>query len=165
MHRFLSLLFFLSVLSMPGLGLQAWAADPADPGPPPAHHVRLTWEQHFTQANLAHDGHLTLEEAKGGYALVAMHFEEIDADHKGYVTENDVRAWQAMRRAAHRPTKPPEEPLRPRAAFQSGCPDLRTVSATGSQTVTQTAAPASTAAPAPAVAAPAPATDPTAAGE
>ena len=31
----------------------------------------MTWEQHFAQANLARDGHLTLAEAKGGYADVA----------------------------------------------------------------------------------------------
>jgi hypothetical protein len=160
MHRFLSLLFFLPFFSMPVLSSPAWAVDPVDPGPTPAHHARLSWEQHFTQANLAHDGHLTLEEAKGGYALVAKHFEDIDADHKGYVTENDVRAWQVLRRTAHRLTKPPEAQLRPRPAFQSGCPDLRTVSASGSQTVTPTAAPATTSAPAPAIAtAPAPATD------
>jgi hypothetical protein len=167
MHRFLSLLFFLPVLSMPDLSKPVWAADVADSGPAPAHHVRLSWEQRFSQANVAHDGHLTLEEAKGGYALVAQHFEDIDADHKGYVTQNDVRAWQVMRRTAHRLTKLPEDQLRPRPAFQSGCPDLRTVSATGSQTMTPTAAPVpAMAAPDPAITtAPGPATDAPAAGK
>jgi hypothetical protein len=73
------------------------------------HPTRQTWEQHFAQANTAHDGHLTLEEAKGGFGLVAKHFDDIDVDHKGYVTENDIRAWRAMRKAAHRLTQPPAE--------------------------------------------------------
>jgi hypothetical protein len=141
MHRFLSLLLFLSVLSLPILSLPAVAADAPVPDPAQAHHVRLTWEQRFTQANLTHDGHLTLDEAKGGYALVAKHFEDIDVDHKGYVTENDIRAWQAMRKAARRLTKSSEDQLRPRAAFQSGCPDLRTISAPASQIVTPSVAP------------------------
>jgi hypothetical protein len=62
--------------------------------------ARATWEQHFTQADLAHDGHLTLEEAKGGFPLVAKHFDDIDVDHEGYVTTNDIRAWRVMRKAA-----------------------------------------------------------------
>lgn len=75
--------------------------------PKPAGHApRVTWEQHFTRANPAHDGHLTLTEAKEGYPLVAEHFDDIDTDHKGYVTENDIRAWQIMRRAARRLTQP-----------------------------------------------------------
>ena len=48
----------------------------------PAHH-RMTWKQRFTQANLAHDGHLTMQEASGGDPSLARHFTEIDADKKG----------------------------------------------------------------------------------
>src|SRR3978361_1348058 len=103
MRRFLSLLLLsLSVLSAP-----AWAADAPKPDAAPAHAARKTWQQHFAGANLVHDGHLTLEEAQGGYPDVAKHFQDIDADHKGYVTENDIRAWQVMRKAAHRLMKQP----------------------------------------------------------
>jgi hypothetical protein len=150
MHRFLSLLLLLPVLSLPILSSPAWAADSPQADSAPTHHVRLTWEQRFTQANLAHDGHLTLAEAEGGYTLLAKHFADIDVDHKGYVTENDVRTWQTMRRAAHRLAKPQDEQLRPRPAFQSGCPDLRTISATGSQAIAPPSAPP----PAPAAAEP-----------
>jgi hypothetical protein len=124
---------FLSLLILPVMSFPAWAADPpvADA---PAHHARVTWEQHFTQANIAHDGHLTLQEAKDGYPLVAKHFDDIDVDHKEYVTKNDIRAWQIMRKAAHRLARPPEDKLRPRNAFQGGRPDLRSVSAAGSET-------------------------------
>jgi hypothetical protein len=108
---------FLGLLVVPLLILSALAQEPPKPGPP-AHPVRQTWEQHFIQANLAHDGHLTLEEAKGGDRLVAKHFDDIDVDHKGYVTQNDIRAWRIMRKEAHRLSKPREDKLKPRNAFQ-----------------------------------------------
>lgn len=100
--RSLSGLLLLPILIVPAL---------AEEPPKPAQHVpRVTMEQHFTQANLAHDGHLTQDEAKGGYPAVAKHFDEIDVDHKGYLTANDIRAWQVMRRAAHRRTQPLSKP-------------------------------------------------------
>ncbi len=83
------------------------------------------WEQHFNQANTAHDGHLTAEEAKAGYPLVAKHFDDIDVEHKGYVTANDIRAWQIMRKAARRLSRPPEDKLRPRSAVQHDYPEMR----------------------------------------
>jgi hypothetical protein len=111
-----------SRLILPALVLLAWSfsglpVSAAEP-PTPAHHARQSSEQHFTQANVAHDGHLTLDEAKGGYAVVAKHFDDIDADHKGYVTENDIRAWRVMKKAAHRLTRPTEDRLKPRNAMQ-----------------------------------------------
>ena len=96
MNRLLGLLL-LSALSVPAL-----AADPPKVKAPHPHHPRMTWEAHFAQANLAHDGHLSLAEAKGGDTLVARHFDEIDVTHRGYVTEDDVRTWRASRKAAHR---------------------------------------------------------------
>jgi hypothetical protein len=139
MRRFVSFLL-LPALSLPALSSPvwtspAWAADPPKPAAAPAHAARQTWQQHFTQANLAHDGHLTLEEARGGYADVGRHFEDIDADHKGYVTENDIRAWRVMRKAAHRLAKPPEEKLRPRTAVHRADPDFRTIMVSGKQSI------------------------------
>ena len=80
------------------------AAIPPDTGqqPAPARKTRITWEQRFAQANMTHDGHLTLEQAKGGYAAVARHFPEIDLAKKGFVTEDDIRAWHKAQRAARR---------------------------------------------------------------
>jgi hypothetical protein len=46
----------------------------------------------------------------------ARHFCDIDADAKGFVTENDIRAWHAMQKAA-RQNRASEDPLRPRPAF------------------------------------------------
>lgn len=99
------------------------ASDPAQlpsgPGAAAPSAPRRTWERHFDQADIAHDGHLTREEAKGGYAQVAKHFDDIDVDHKGYVTANDIRAWRVMRKAAQRLAKPPPDKLKPQHAFQA----------------------------------------------
>jgi hypothetical protein len=120
----------LTVLSLPARAVEPPAAEA-----PVAHKARQTAEQHFAKANQAHDGHLTLDEAKGGYASIVKHFDEIDIDHKGYVTESDIKTWRAIRKTARRMTEEPDGQLRPRPAFQRGCPDLRSVGASGSQTV------------------------------
>ncbi len=64
-------------------------------------HTRLTMSQHFQQANVTHDGHLTLDQAKTGYKSVARHFSMIDQDKKGYITEDDIRAYYKTQRALH----------------------------------------------------------------
>jgi hypothetical protein len=86
-------------------------------------------EQHLYQANATHNGHLTLEEAKLGFAVVAKHFADIDVDHKGYVTENDIRAWRIMRKAARRLAHPSDDKLKPGHAYQRTRPDARPVTA------------------------------------
>ena len=133
MRRFPSLLL-LPVLIWPVATLPARAADPPKACTTPAHPARQTWQQHFSAANVAHDGHLTQEEAKAGYPDVAKHFDDIDVDHKGYLTENDIRAWRVMRKAAQRLGKPPEDKLRPRSAVQRTYPEVRTITVAGRQT-------------------------------
>jgi hypothetical protein len=101
----------------PTMGAPAPAA--SDPGATARH--RMTWQQHFAQANLAHDGHLTLGEASGGYPTVARHFKEIDADKKGYVTEEDITNWHKLQRAMrHTNQGRTDGDLRPRPAFHEG---------------------------------------------
>ena len=68
----------------------------------PAEHSRLTMDQRFAKANTTHDGHLTLAQAKTGYPSVARHFTEIDTGNQGYVTEDQIRAWQKTHRAQRR---------------------------------------------------------------
>lgn len=63
------------------------------------HH--LTAQQRFEQANVTHDGHLTLDQAKTGYKSIARHFAAIDQDKKGYITEDDIRAYYKTQRALH----------------------------------------------------------------
>jgi hypothetical protein len=62
---------------------------------------------------------------------VAKHFEDIDVEHKGYVTENDIRAWEVMRKAGRRLMKAPEDKLRPRSAVQRTFPDFPTMMIAG----------------------------------
>jgi len=95
--------------------------EPTATAPVTAAHHRMTWKQRFTQANLAHDGHLTLQEAEGGYTSVARHFKEIDADKKGYVTEEDILNWHKLQRAMRHPNgSRADQGLRPRPAMQHG---------------------------------------------
>jgi hypothetical protein len=115
----------LTLLIVPLLTVPAFAEEPAKTD---GHPARMTWEQHFTQADQAHDGHLTLEEAKSGFPLVAKHFDDIDVDRKGYVTTNDIRAWRVMRKAARRLTHPPEDKLKPEHAYQRRPSDQRPAS-------------------------------------
>ncbi|HET6608377.1 MAG TPA: hypothetical protein VFG62_16995 [Rhodopila sp.] len=95
----------------------------ADDAAPPKR-THMSWEQRFTEANTTHDGHLTIDQAKLGYKTVARHFRNIDVDGKGFVTENDIRAWHALQKAA-RHNKGAEDPLRPRPAFNRFMPDQR----------------------------------------
>jgi len=80
--------------------------DPNAPPPmPPAQqqtsHARVPLRVRFENANTTRDGRLTREQAQaGGLRGIARQFAEIDADHKGYVTLQDIRAWQKARRAA-----------------------------------------------------------------
>ena len=69
--------------------------------PPQSTHHRTTWEQRFEKANATHDGHLTMDQARTGYPTLARHFAAIDQDHKGYVTEDDIRAYNKAQRALH----------------------------------------------------------------
>ncbi len=90
----------------------------------PSKRTHMSWEERFTQANTSNDGHLTIEQAKLGYKTVARHFQDIDTDGKGFVTENDIRAWHAMQKAA-RHNQGADDPLRPRPAFNRFAPDQR----------------------------------------
>ncbi|HET6195822.1 MAG TPA: hypothetical protein VFE12_08715 [Acetobacteraceae bacterium] len=64
-------------------------------------HNHLSMTQRFEQANTTRDGHLTLDQAKTGYKSVARHFAAIDQDKKGYITEDDIRAYYKTQRALH----------------------------------------------------------------
>jgi hypothetical protein len=118
----------LAVLAISAFASHALADDA------PAKRTHMSWEARFAEANTAHDGHLTLDEAKAGYKTVARHFHDIDTDGKGYVTENDVRAWHATQKAA-RHAKEPDDLLRPRPALQRVLPDTRTMTTPTSHTM------------------------------
>jgi hypothetical protein len=74
----------------------AGAAAPA-PSTIPRHQ---TMREHFAEANVTHDGRLTLEQAKAGFPAMARLFDTIDRDHKGYMTMDDIHNYYEARRAA-----------------------------------------------------------------
>ena len=79
--------------------------------PTPAPHPRVGMDQKFTSANTTHDGHLTEDQAKTGYPTMARHFAAIDATKKGYITEDDIRAWEkAGRERRHEAQQPAATP-------------------------------------------------------
>ncbi len=48
----------------------------------------------FYAANVTHDGHLTLAQAKAAaFAPIVDHFNDIDVSHRGYITFYDIEAW------------------------------------------------------------------------
>ncbi len=78
------------------------ATAPAAPAPAkraPTHaqhastHTRTTMAQRFAAANTTHDGHLTEAQAKAGLPAVYRHFQDIDTEHKGYVTTADLKTY------------------------------------------------------------------------
>jgi Ca2+-binding EF-hand superfamily protein len=54
------------------------------------------FNERFKEADANGDGKLTLDEAQAKMPMVAKNFNEIDADHKGYVTKQEVA--KAMRK-------------------------------------------------------------------
>jgi hypothetical protein len=61
-------------------------------------------QDRFDAANVTHDGHLTMEQARSKMPSVARDFSAMDTDNKGYVTIEQIRdhakAVRAARRAA-----------------------------------------------------------------
>ncbi|HUN40545.1 MAG TPA: hypothetical protein VMU81_09665 [Acetobacteraceae bacterium] len=56
--------------------------------------------ERFRAANTTGDGHLTLAQAEAAHMpMIVRHFDEIDAQHKGFVTLQDIRAWRQQMRA------------------------------------------------------------------
>ena len=69
--------------------------------PPPGQGGRMSPRDRFAAANVTRDGRLTREQAgQARWMPIARHFDEIDTDHKGYVTMQDIREWSRARRAA-----------------------------------------------------------------
>jgi len=95
----------LALLAMPAYAqttppaaAPAPASAPAPKAAAPVAHPHLTMEQRFANANTTHDGHLTADQAKAGYPTVARHFEAIDVAKKGFITEDDIHAWEKVER-------------------------------------------------------------------
>jgi hypothetical protein len=92
-----------TLFALLALPLLAFTAQAQTTSKEPAH-KHLTMEQRFQAANVTHDGHLTEEQAETGYKSVAKHFAAIDKDKKGYVTEDDIHAYNKTQQALHHET-------------------------------------------------------------
>ncbi len=92
MMRILLPILALAMFTLPALGQSTNTAP---------RHPHQAMEQRFEQANTTHDGHLTLDQAKEGYKSVARHFDAIDKDKKGYVTVDDIGAYNKTQRSLH----------------------------------------------------------------
>ena len=121
MRRYVRVLL-LSALVLP---IGVMASEPPKTEAAPSQHARMNWQQRFAKANTAGDGHLTLEEAKGGFPLVAKHFSNIDVDGKGYVTVKDLQTWYAMRKVARSLRGLPDDVPQPRNAYDRSSPGQR----------------------------------------
>lgn len=106
---------------------------------------RMSWQQHFAQANTTHDGHLTRQQAEQGYPTIARHFAEIDAGKKGFVTVDDINAWHKLHRALrHARHEQSSNGLHARPAMQHGMPaphEINTSTDTNLAPMAQPAAP------------------------
>ncbi len=66
----------------------------ADPDQMQVRHAAGSVEAHFAAANTTHDGHLTLRQAElADWPRVAKHFNEIDTDNKGWITAEQIHAF------------------------------------------------------------------------
>ena len=84
-------------------------AAPAGPGteqtaPVTTAHRRThrTLQERFDEANVTHDGHLTLEQARAKMPAVARDFVAIDTAKNGYVTVDEIKQHAKEARAARR---------------------------------------------------------------
>ncbi len=74
-------------------------------GPPPG--GRMKFGDRFRAANTTNDGRLTQDQARaGGLKGIARHFDQIDTDHKGYVTLQDIVTWRRSLRQMHHAQNP-----------------------------------------------------------
>lgn len=76
----------------------------------PARRPRMTMQNRFEAANTTHDGKLTKAQAEAAHLRrVAQNFDAIDNAKHGYVTMDDIRAYnraQRQARKAERAAKP-----------------------------------------------------------
>lgn len=99
---------------------------PPPPGSPmmaPQSGEKLHGKAKFEAANVTHDGRLTPDQAQAaGWRPVVKHFQEIDADHKGYVTFQDIKVWQHARHVAKAAARGGPAPGGPMSAPPPGAP-------------------------------------------
>ena len=77
-----------------------FAASAAAAQTPAPSHAHRTLAERFDEANTTHDGHLTAEQARAKMPAVSRDFAAIDTGNRGYVTVDDIKAYNREKRAA-----------------------------------------------------------------
>ncbi|MGA0609064.1 calcium-binding protein [Caldimonas sp. KR1-144] len=80
-----------TMLSVPGIA-------PAQEGQPRAGQFAQKFGERFKAADKDGDGRLTKAEAEAGMPRLAKNFDEIDADQRGSITQQQAMAWMAKQR-------------------------------------------------------------------
>src|SRR4029077_7233312 len=89
------------------LTASVWAQQPAEsgrkPDPQRAEQMRAKnqerMQEQFRQADKDGDGALSKAEAEAGMPRLAKHFDAIDADKDGKITQEELRAYRAKHHA------------------------------------------------------------------
>ena len=100
-------LLLVPLLSAPLLSTAGLAQNITSPAAD--HHGRRSAAEHFADANTTHDGRLTMDQATAGYKSIAKTFTQIDLNHRGYITLDDIKAWKAAKKAAKLAAKHAED--------------------------------------------------------
>ncbi len=100
---------------------------PDQPPPPPSGQPGpLPTNRHphrFEEANITHDGKLTLDQAQANHwHPIVKNFGAIDRDHKGYITKQDLKEWRQERRAERAAAKAGQPPAAPAPPAPPGAP-------------------------------------------
>lgn len=95
----------LATTSLPGYAQTPTSPSPqtntTTPAPAPVVPKANKLGRRFAAANITHDGHLTLDQARHAkWTQVVKRFAQIDVDNKGFVTEQEIRTAAAAARAA-----------------------------------------------------------------
>lgn len=106
-------LVLAALLAMLATSVHAQPAPPstgttvATPTPPRRAQHRQSLQQRFDEANITHDGKLTLDQAKAArLTRVATNFDAIDTGRRGFVTMDDIHTYNRAQRAARKPKAP-----------------------------------------------------------
>lgn len=79
------------------------ASEPGAAGPALRHQTLEKMRQRFKDADLDGSGSLSADEARrAGMGFVVKHFDQIDRNHAGQITFNDLQAFLAQRREVAR---------------------------------------------------------------
>lgn len=95
------------VITVPAVAQMAGPPVVTPGSPAPGGGAGQRFRERFMAANTTHDGKLTLAQAQAANLTpVIRHFAEVDVQHKGYITLQDIRAYRQRMRATQGAAQP-----------------------------------------------------------